>query len=223
MVALHVPLGKRLAEEAFGDGNVEVAAYGNVLSAAGFLYGLAASDLQPEELDARDRLYEVIVVGGQTGPAVNPGASPQRLGSASARPRRSSECVLRRAGELPVDASRKTELERQQAALERVETTLETYNVGLPEHCRLDRVLRVLDQGRGRERQRRRLGGSRYCSPCPRARAQAIKGVTQAGVDDEPPLLDARARAPRRRARARRSTPRSSRSSARRTCSRGTR
>ena len=30
-------------------------------SAAGFLYGLAASDLRPEELAARDRLYEVIV------------------------------------------------------------------------------------------------------------------------------------------------------------------
>ena len=35
--------------------------FGNVLSAAGFLYGLAASDLRPEELAARDRLYEVIV------------------------------------------------------------------------------------------------------------------------------------------------------------------
>jgi ubiquinone/menaquinone biosynthesis C-methylase UbiE len=52
---------QRLAEEAFGEGNVEVRAYGNVLTAAGFLYGLAASDLKPEELDARDRLYEVIV------------------------------------------------------------------------------------------------------------------------------------------------------------------
>ena len=37
---------RRLAEEAFGDGNVEVATYGNVLAAAGFLYGLAASDLE---------------------------------------------------------------------------------------------------------------------------------------------------------------------------------
>ena len=34
---------------------------GTCSRAAGFLYGLAASDLQPEELDARDRLYEVIV------------------------------------------------------------------------------------------------------------------------------------------------------------------
>jgi SAM-dependent methyltransferase len=52
---------QRLAEEAFGTGNVEVRSYGNVLSAAGFLYGLAASDLAAEELAARDRLYEVIV------------------------------------------------------------------------------------------------------------------------------------------------------------------
>jgi SAM-dependent methyltransferase len=52
---------KRLAEEAFGEGQVEVEAFGNVLSAAGFLYGLAASDLRPAELDTRDRLYEVVV------------------------------------------------------------------------------------------------------------------------------------------------------------------
>jgi SAM-dependent methyltransferase len=52
---------KRLAEEAFGVGNVETSSYGNVLSAAGLLYGLAASDLKPEELDVHDRLYEVIV------------------------------------------------------------------------------------------------------------------------------------------------------------------
>jgi len=52
---------RRLAEEAFGEGSVEVRSFGNVLSAAGFLYGLAASDLEPEELTAHDRLYEVIV------------------------------------------------------------------------------------------------------------------------------------------------------------------
>jgi SAM-dependent methyltransferase len=52
---------QRLAEEAFGAGNVETRSYGNVLSAAGFLYGLAASDLKPDEVTAHDRLYEVIV------------------------------------------------------------------------------------------------------------------------------------------------------------------
>jgi hypothetical protein len=52
---------RRLAEEAFGEGNVEVKAYGNVLTAAGFLYGLAASDLEAEELDAHDPLYEVAI------------------------------------------------------------------------------------------------------------------------------------------------------------------
>jgi len=52
---------RRLAGEAFGEEAVEVEAFGNVLTAAGFLYGLAASDLGAEELHARDRLYEVIV------------------------------------------------------------------------------------------------------------------------------------------------------------------
>ena len=52
---------RRLAEEAFGEGNVEVRSYGNVLTATGFLYGLAASDLQPEELSTEDRLYEVVI------------------------------------------------------------------------------------------------------------------------------------------------------------------
>src|SRR5207342_2788685 len=35
----------RLAEDAFGSGNVTVTPFGNVLSAAAFLYGLAAEDL----------------------------------------------------------------------------------------------------------------------------------------------------------------------------------
>ena len=41
---------KRLAEEAFGAGNVEAGSFGNVLSAAGFLYGLAA---RPHDRGAR--------------------------------------------------------------------------------------------------------------------------------------------------------------------------
>lgn len=52
---------RRLAEEVFGEGNAKVRSYGNVLSAAGFLYGLAASDLRPDELSTEDRLYEVII------------------------------------------------------------------------------------------------------------------------------------------------------------------
>ena len=52
---------RRLASEAFGATNVEVATYGNVLAATGFLYGLAASDLESDELDAHDPLYEVVI------------------------------------------------------------------------------------------------------------------------------------------------------------------
>jgi SAM-dependent methyltransferase len=51
----------RLGEEAFGEGNVVVETYGNVLTASAFLYGLAASDLRPEELAAHDPLFEVVV------------------------------------------------------------------------------------------------------------------------------------------------------------------
>ena len=52
---------RRLAEEAFGEGAVDVTTYGNVLTATSFLYGLAASDLRPEEIDAHDPLYEVVI------------------------------------------------------------------------------------------------------------------------------------------------------------------
>jgi SAM-dependent methyltransferase len=52
---------RRLAEEVFGAGNVDVETYGNVLAASGFLYGLASSDLEPAELDAHDPLYEVVI------------------------------------------------------------------------------------------------------------------------------------------------------------------
>ena len=52
---------RRLAGEAFGNTNVEVVSFGNVLAAAGFLYGLAASDLESEELESHDPLFEVVV------------------------------------------------------------------------------------------------------------------------------------------------------------------
>jgi len=52
---------RRVAEETFGPGNVEVRSYGNVLTAGAFLYGLCESDLRPEELDAHDPYYEVTI------------------------------------------------------------------------------------------------------------------------------------------------------------------
>jgi SAM-dependent methyltransferase len=50
-----------LVEEAFGPGDVTVETYGNVLTAASFLYGLSAEDLTPKELDAHDPDYEVLI------------------------------------------------------------------------------------------------------------------------------------------------------------------
>ena len=52
---------QRLAGEVFGEGNIEVRTYGNVLSATGFLYGLAASDLRPDELEIVDPAFPVVV------------------------------------------------------------------------------------------------------------------------------------------------------------------
>jgi SAM-dependent methyltransferase len=52
---------RRLLEEAFPAGSVEVEAHGNVLAAAAFLYGLAADELRQEELDYRDPLYQVSI------------------------------------------------------------------------------------------------------------------------------------------------------------------
>ena len=52
---------RRLTEEAFGVGNVTVETYGNVLSAAAFLFGLGTWDLNLAELDAHDPLYEVTI------------------------------------------------------------------------------------------------------------------------------------------------------------------
>jgi SAM-dependent methyltransferase len=52
---------KRLSEEVFGEGNVEVETYGNVLAATGFLFGLGLHDLSMEELSVRDPAYEVTI------------------------------------------------------------------------------------------------------------------------------------------------------------------
>ncbi len=52
---------RRLFEEAFAAADVTVEAYGNVLSASAFLQGLAAEELRPHELSARDPDYEMLI------------------------------------------------------------------------------------------------------------------------------------------------------------------
>jgi SAM-dependent methyltransferase len=51
----------RVFEEAFGAGCVGVWAWGNVLTAIAFLEGVACEELTPEEFDATDPAYEVVV------------------------------------------------------------------------------------------------------------------------------------------------------------------
>jgi SAM-dependent methyltransferase len=52
---------RRLLEEFFPADAIKVQTYGNVRAATAFLYGLAAEELSPAELDLHDKDYEVIV------------------------------------------------------------------------------------------------------------------------------------------------------------------
>jgi SAM-dependent methyltransferase len=52
---------QRLCEEAFPAERIVVEAFGNVLSAASFLYGLACEELRRSELELRDPDYEVVI------------------------------------------------------------------------------------------------------------------------------------------------------------------
>jgi glycosyltransferase involved in cell wall biosynthesis/SAM-dependent methyltransferase len=52
---------RRLCEEALPGAELAVAARGNVLSAAAFLYGLSAAELRPEELDYDDPDYQLLI------------------------------------------------------------------------------------------------------------------------------------------------------------------
>lgn len=52
---------ERLFGEVFGAGHVAVTSYGNVLSCVAFLTGLAYDELSPEELDARDADFPLLV------------------------------------------------------------------------------------------------------------------------------------------------------------------
>jgi peptidoglycan/xylan/chitin deacetylase (PgdA/CDA1 family) len=52
---------QRLLTTAFRPENAVVESYGNVLAATAFLYGLAAEELAPNELDVNDRDYQVVI------------------------------------------------------------------------------------------------------------------------------------------------------------------
>ena len=91
---------RRVFEREFGEGQVEVEAHGNVLAATGFLYGLAARELHPEELGQADRDYEVLITirarkAGRESTVletraahapVRPAHAPRAGGGASVRP-----------------------------------------------------------------------------------------------------------------------------------------
>jgi len=52
---------RRLFEQVFPPGNVNVKCFGNPLAAVSIIHGLSAEDLKPEELDYSDERYELII------------------------------------------------------------------------------------------------------------------------------------------------------------------
>jgi SAM-dependent methyltransferase len=52
---------RRLFADVFLPGNVTVESYGNVLAANAFLHGLVEEELRPEELDAQDPDYQLLI------------------------------------------------------------------------------------------------------------------------------------------------------------------
>lgn len=52
---------RRLFGESFGEGNIEIITYGNVLAAISFLHGLVVPELTRDELDYHDPEYQLIV------------------------------------------------------------------------------------------------------------------------------------------------------------------
>jgi SAM-dependent methyltransferase len=60
---------RRLFEEVFPQDHVQITAYGNVLTAASFLYGMATEELRKEELEYFDPDYELIIAVRAVKPA----------------------------------------------------------------------------------------------------------------------------------------------------------
>jgi glycosyltransferase involved in cell wall biosynthesis/peptidoglycan/xylan/chitin deacetylase (PgdA/CDA1 family) len=52
---------RKLFEDAFGEGNVEIQAVGNVLTCCAFLMGLSAGELRPDELNYHDPYFPLLI------------------------------------------------------------------------------------------------------------------------------------------------------------------
>jgi SAM-dependent methyltransferase len=69
---------RRLFEEVFPQEQVQIAAYGNVLTAASFLYGMAAEELRQKDLEHFDPDYELTITVRAVRPANDALSTVQR-------------------------------------------------------------------------------------------------------------------------------------------------
>ncbi|MEO8349714.1 MAG: polysaccharide deacetylase family protein, partial [Acidobacteriota bacterium] len=75
---------RRLFEEAFPGGDVEVQAHGNVLACCAFLMGASAEDLRPEELERSDPYFPLLVCVRAVKRAATPAETGAGRGSVAA-------------------------------------------------------------------------------------------------------------------------------------------
>ena len=81
----------RLFAEVFPPGCLQVEAFGNVLAASAFLYGFAAGELRPEDLEHRDPEFDLLVAVRALKPAAEPELAASAELAAAAEPAASTE------------------------------------------------------------------------------------------------------------------------------------
>ena len=95
------PAARQLFEKVFPPSHVDVESHGNVLATTAFLHGLSCDDVEPDELDANDPGYPLLI----TVRAVKP-VSPRPVGSTSRSDQRAAILLYHRVASVTHDVHR---------------------------------------------------------------------------------------------------------------------
>src|SRR5262249_35859802 len=103
-----------------------------------------------------------------------------------------AEELLRRAPQLAIDTNERPALERDQPLLERVQASLETYDVGLAERSHVDCVRSLVGDVRPRERRLRSLSdrAQRVAQPRVDYERAVLEAALERGVVDDELLVE---------------------------------